>query len=56
MAGLWFEEFSVGQVFDHEIRRSILESDNLWFSALTYNPAQIHIDHAYAAETNSAGR
>ena len=51
MAGLWFEEFAVGQVFDHEIRRSILESDNMWFSALTYNPAQIHIDHAYAAKT-----
>lgn len=51
MAGLWFEEFSIGQMFDHEIRRSILESDNMWFSALTYNPAQIHIDHAYAAET-----
>jgi acyl dehydratase len=51
MAGLWFEEFSVGQVFDHEIRRTVLEQDNMWFSALTYNPAQIHIDHAYAAET-----
>lgn len=51
MAGLWFEQFSVGQVFDHEIRRTVLEADNMWFSALTYNPAQLHIDHAYAAET-----
>ena len=51
MAGLWFEQFSVGQVFDHEIRRTVLEADNMWFSALTYNPAQIHIDHAYCAET-----
>lgn len=51
MAGLWFEQFSVGQVFDHEIRRTVLEADNMWFSALTYNPAQLHIDHAYAKET-----
>lgn len=51
MAGLWFEQFSVGQVFDHEIRRTVLEADNMWFSALTYNPAQLHIDHAYAEST-----
>ncbi|QSB44213.1 MaoC family dehydratase [Altererythrobacter sp. FM1] len=51
MAGLWFEQFSVGQVFDHEIRRTVLEADNMWFSALTYNPAQLHIDHAYAEQT-----
>lgn len=51
MAGLWFEQFEVGQVFKHEIRRTVIEADNMWFSALTYNPAQIHIDHAYAAAT-----
>lgn len=51
MAGLYFEEFDVGQTFDHEIRRTVLEADNMWFSALTYNPAQIHIDHAYCADT-----
>ena len=51
MAGLWFEEFEVGQVIRHEIRRTVLEYDNMLFSSLTYNPAQIHIDHAYAAST-----
>ncbi|MFL0414286.1 MaoC family dehydratase [uncultured Sphingomonas sp.] len=51
MAGLWFEEFEVGQRFVHEIRRTVLESDNMLFSALTYNPAALHIDHAYAATT-----
>lgn len=51
MAGLWFEEFKVGQVIRHEIRRTVLEYDNMLFSSLTYNPAQIHIDHAYAANT-----
>jgi acyl dehydratase len=51
MAGLWFEQFSVGQVFRHEIRRTVTDMDNILFSSLTYNPAAIHIDHAYAAET-----
>ncbi len=51
MAGLWFEEFEVGRRFAHEIRRTVTETDNLLFSALTYNPAAIHIDHAYAATT-----
>jgi acyl dehydratase len=51
MAGLWFEEFSVGQRFVHEIRRTVIEADNMLFSALTYNPAALHIDHAYAAAT-----
>lgn len=51
MAGLWFEEFVVGQRFVHEIRRTVTESDNVLFSALTYNPAAIHIDHQYAATT-----
>ena len=51
MAGLWFDEFVVGQVFRHEIRRTVTEADNIWFSAMTYNPAQLHIDYDYAAKT-----
>ena len=51
MAGLWFEEFSVGQRFAHEVRRTVTDTDNILFSSLTYNPAAIHIDHDYAATT-----
>ena len=51
MAGLWFEQFAIGQRFVHEIRRTVIEADNMLFSALTYNPAALHIDHAYAATT-----
>ena len=51
MAGLWFEEFSVGQRFVHEVRRTVTDTDNILFSSLTYNPAAIHIDHDYAATT-----
>ena len=51
MAGLWFGQFSVGQRFVHEVRRTVTDADNMLFSAMTYNPAPIHIDHAYAATT-----
>ena len=51
MAGKYFEEFVVGQTFVHEIRRTVTDMDNILFSALTYNPAAIHIDHEYAKTT-----
>lgn len=51
MAGLWFEEFSVGQSFAHEVRRTVLESDNMWFSNATCNPAALHIDAEYCKGT-----
>jgi acyl dehydratase len=47
MPGLYFEEFTVGQKFQHTIRRTITETDNVWFSALTHNPAPLHIDAEY---------
>src|SRR5271154_4785583 len=51
MGGKYFEEFEVGQTFIHEIRRTVTDMDNILFSALTYNPAAIHIDHEYAKTT-----
>lgn len=51
MAGKWFDDLMVGQVFRHEIRKTVLEAENMLFSSMTYNPAQIHIDHAYCANT-----
>ena len=51
MAGQWFEQFSVGQAFDHEIRRTVTEADNMWFCNATYNPAAIHIDAEYCKGT-----
>lgn len=51
MAGLYFDQFEVGQVFSHEIRRTLTDMDNTLFCSLTFNPAPIHIDHAYAAQT-----
>lgn len=51
MGGRYFEEFEVGQRMVHEVRRTVTDMDNILFSALTYNPAAIHIDHEYAKTT-----
>ena len=51
MAGLYFEQFSVGQTFVHEIRRTVTDMDNVLFSSLTCNPAAVHIDYEYAKST-----
>jgi acyl dehydratase len=47
MPGFYFEELTVGQVFKHTIRRTVTETDNVLFSALTHNPAPLHIDKEY---------
>lgn len=51
MSGLWFEEFEVGQVFDHDWRRTITEYDNMLFSNLTLNVQPLHIDFEFAKTT-----
>jgi acyl dehydratase len=56
MAGFYFEDFEVGQVFDHPIRRTVTQTDNLLFSALTHNPAPLHIDAEYMRERSEFGR
>ncbi len=56
MPGLYFEEFSVGQKFAHPIRRTVTEADNVFFTALTHNPAQLHLDEEYAKGTEFGTR
>ncbi len=55
MAGLFFEEFEVGHVFDHAIHRTITEADNTFFTALTHNPARLHLDEEYCREHTEFG-
>ena len=56
MPGLYFEEFSVGQKFDHPIRRTVTETDNVLFTAMTHNPAQLHLDEEYGKTTEFGTR
>ena len=44
MAGRWFEEWRVGDRIEHEIRRTVTETDNLLFSTMTHNAQPLHID------------
>jgi len=56
MAGLYYDQFHVGQIFKHGIRRTITEADNVWFSALTHNPAYLHIDEEYCRTQTEFGQ
>jgi len=56
MAGKWFDELKVGQVFKHEIYRTITESDNIGFSTMTHNPARLHIDAHYCQTETEFGQ
>jgi len=56
MGGLYYEEFSVGMRFDHVLRRTVTEADNLFFSALTHNPAALHLDEEYMKGTEFGSR
>lgn len=51
MAGLYFDEFEPGQRFEHAVRRTVTETDNVLFSTLTMNPAAIHLDAEYCKGT-----
>jgi len=51
MAGLYFEEFQVGQEFVHPWGRTITEADNIMFSCLTLNVQPLHIDADFASRT-----
>ncbi len=44
MAGLYYEQFEVGRIFDHALRRTVTEADNVFFTAMTHNPAALHLD------------
>src|SRR5690242_12317257 len=49
--GRFFEDFTVGDVYQHPLGRTVTTTDNLWFSLLTQNTAPVHFDYHYAAQT-----
>ncbi|MBS87416.1 MULTISPECIES: MaoC family dehydratase [Sphingobium] len=55
MAGRYYDEWQVGDRLDHEIRRTVTETDNLLFSTMTHNPQPLHID-VEAAKASEFGR
>jgi itaconyl-CoA hydratase len=49
--GRVFEDFHVGDIYEHPLGRTILAADNTWFTLLTMNTHPVHFDFAYAAQT-----
>jgi acyl dehydratase len=46
-----YEDFTVGDIYEHRPGRTLSEADNTWFSLLTMNQNPLHIDAAYSAKT-----
>ena len=55
MAGRFFDEWQIGQRIEHEIRRTVTETDNLLFTTMTHNPQPLHLD-AEAAGASEFGQ
>jgi acyl dehydratase len=51
MTGKPYDAWEIGEVLQHELRRTVTETDNLMISALTHNPQPLHLDAVYAAST-----
>ncbi len=49
--GRYFEDFAVGDVYQHALGRTVTAADNIWFTLLTQNTARLHFDHHYASQT-----
>jgi itaconyl-CoA hydratase len=49
--GRLYEDFEVGDVYEHPLGRTVLAADNSWFTLLTMNTNPIHFDVNYASKT-----
>src|SRR5947209_7897542 len=49
--GRVYEDFEVGDIYQHPLGRTIVAADNIWFTLLTQNTNPVHFDHAYASKT-----
>lgn len=53
--GRFFEDFRPGDVIEHELGRTITQTDNIWFTLQTLNTNPMHFDAEYA-RTSPYGR
>ncbi len=49
--GRYFEDFAAGDVYRHPLGRTVLPTDNSWFTLLTQAASPLHFDHHYASQT-----
>jgi len=50
-SGRVYEDFEVGDIYQHPLGRTVTQTDNIWFTLLTVNNNPIHFDSVYAAQT-----
>ena len=51
MAGKFYDQFTVGEIIAHQVTRTVTETDNLLFTALTHNTQPLHLDAEFAAQS-----
>jgi acyl dehydratase len=56
MAGLYYDEFTVGMTFRHALTRTVTEMDNVMFCAMTHNPQPLHLDEEFCKQTEYGQR
>ena len=49
--GRFYEDFEVGDTYDHPLGRTVTTTDNVWFTLLSQNTAPVHFDHNFAEQT-----
>jgi len=54
--GLFFEDFEVGRLYEHSLRRTVTQMDNMLFSNMTLNPQPLHIDRDFCERETEFGQ
>jgi itaconyl-CoA hydratase len=49
--GRLYEDFEVGDIYEHPVGRTVLAADNTWFTLMTMNTNPVHFDYNYSAKT-----
>ena len=49
--GRYYEDFTIGDIYEHRPGRTVTENDNIWFTLLTMNTHPLHFDNAYAEKS-----
>ena len=54
--GMYYEDFEVGRLYSHTLRRTVTQMDNMLFSNMTLNPQPLHIDRDFCEKETQWGQ
>lgn len=49
--GLYYDDFTIGDIYEHHPGRTITDADNIWQSLINLNNHPLHSDHHFASTT-----